>query len=376
MSAEVAGGTLTTRTQGHDLYITKTDATRWISRGCPVGETQRSWISIATAGKRYLFTEQELNAFIAQRKLKKKTGTQGAMRGIVYVPQQQCANLREQIGFTPREAARRAGVTVTEFRKALAGVNWRGSDRIPLVTVQVVIKRLQSRPGQTIEDAAKALGRDVAWVEDRINDGTVRLLRRRWDADRLYLSEPMMRRLRNAAANPELPKPLGKDWLRLGEAAMEAGVTAATIMKWASNAELERIHGRAGWRYPPERRSRPRARLLARYPLPSGHAATMTAGRDRILISRRSVSRAALKQQRRHRRRRSGQRGETFARAPSRAGVPFCRVILPSAPQCGAPARRSVLSGCGVWSRSRTSQASPRPAATCCESLSTHRISQ
>jgi hypothetical protein len=267
----IAGGTLNTRKQDHDVYITKTDATRWISRGCPVGETQRSWISIATARKRYLFTQQELNAFIAQGKLKKKTGTQGAMRGIVYVPQQQCASLREQIGFTPQEAARRTGVTVTEFRKALAGVNWRDSEGIPLVTVQAVIKRLQSRPGYTIEEAAKTLGRDVAWIEGRINDGTVRLLRRRWDADRLYLSEPMMRRLRDAAANPEQPSPLGKDWLRLSEAAMEAGVTAATIMKWASDAELERIHGRTGWRYP---RNAVRARARAYWQNIRFHRAT------------------------------------------------------------------------------------------------------
>jgi hypothetical protein len=246
----IANGTLNTRKQDDDLYITNTDATRWISRGCPVGETQRSWISLAAASKRYLFTKRELNTFIAQGKLKTKTGTDGAMRGIVYASQQQCANLREQIGFTVKEAARRASVTLPEFREALDGVNWRHTDKIPLVTVQAVIKRLKSRPGYTVEEAAQALGRDAAWVKDRINDGTVRLLRRRWDADRIYLSEPMIRRLRAAAAAPRPPEPLGKDWLRLGEAALEAGVTAATIEKWANNAELERIHGRSGWRYP------------------------------------------------------------------------------------------------------------------------------
>jgi hypothetical protein len=81
----------------------------------------------------------------------------------------------------------------------------------------------------------------------------------------------MMRRLRDAAANPEQPSPLGKDWLRLSEAAMEAGVTAATIMKWASDAELERIHGRTGWRYP---RNAVRARARAYWQNIRFHRAT------------------------------------------------------------------------------------------------------
>ncbi len=164
----IANGTLEARKQGGDAHITRTDATRWISRGCPVGDTQRSWISVATASKRYLFTERELKAFIAQRKLKARTGTQGAMRGVVYVSQQQCAKLREEIGFTERKAARRAQVTVSQLRNTLRGVNWRGTGAIPLVTVQAVIKRLQSRPGYAIDEAASALGRDAAWVEDRI----------------------------------------------------------------------------------------------------------------------------------------------------------------------------------------------------------------
>ena len=143
----VANGTVNVLQRRGESYISKTDATRWIGRGCPVGDRHRLWISIATASKRYLFTRRQLNSFIAGRKLKSKTGTQGAMRDTVYVSWQQCANLRETIGFTEQEAARRAGVTVSQFRTVLAGVNWRGTGAIPLVTVQAVIKRLQSRPG-------------------------------------------------------------------------------------------------------------------------------------------------------------------------------------------------------------------------------------
>lgn len=246
----IANGTVNALQQGGEPYTSKTDATGRISRGCSAGDGHRSWISIATASKRYLFTKRQLNAFIAQGKLKSKTGTQGAMRGIVYVSWQQCANLREKTGFSEQEAARRAGVTPSEFRTALAGVDWRGTGGIPLITVQAVIKRLQSRPGRTVEEAASTLGKDIAWVDARIKDGTVRLLGRSWDMDRLYLSEPMMRRLRDAAANPRARTSLASGLLRLSEAALEAGVTSTTVIKWANCGELERVQTLTGWHYP------------------------------------------------------------------------------------------------------------------------------
>lgn len=158
--------------------------------------------------------------------------------------------MRETIGFTEREAARRAGVPLPEFRAALAGVDWRDTGAIPLITVQAVIKRLQSRPGVTIKEAAQQLGKDVAWVEARIEGGTVRLLRRRWNGDQRYLSAPMMRHLRTATATWISVEPPDEDNLRLGAAAREAGVTTATIMNWARTGELERMKTRAGWLYP------------------------------------------------------------------------------------------------------------------------------
>lgn len=262
VSRAIANGTVNAVEQGGKAYITKTDATRWVSRGCPVGDSRRSWISVATATKRYLFSEREINSFIDKGKLKSKTGTDGAMRDMVYVSRQQCAALRARIGFTEREAARRGGVTVSEFRSALAGVNWRGAGAIPLMTVQAVIKRLQSSPGYTIEEAAQALRKDTAWVEARIADGTVRPLQQKWGRDQLYLSNPMMQRLREARARakPRASARPGEDDLRLGEAALEAGVTASTITHWANAGELERIHTRSGWRYPRDA-VRTRARL-------------------------------------------------------------------------------------------------------------------
>jgi hypothetical protein len=174
------------------------------------------------------------------------------MRGVVYVSWQQCAAIRETVGFTVDEAARRAGVTVADFRAALTGVDWRCTGAIPLATVQAVIKRLQSAPGYTIAEAAQALQREVGWVEERIADGTVRPLRRRWDRNQRYLSEPMMRRLRAAPSCTRAAALPGEDDLRLGEAALEAGVTTSAITHWADAGELARIATSSGWRYPRE----------------------------------------------------------------------------------------------------------------------------
>ena len=242
--------TLSAETRGRTAFITRTDATRWISRGSPAGDTQKSWISLETAQQRYLFTGRDLKAFIASGALKSKTGTHGAMRGIVYVSKAQCAKLREEIGFTEQEAARRAKITVPQLRQALPVVNWRGTGAIPLATVQAVIKRLQSNPGYTIAEAAKLIGQDADWVEDRIKDGTVRPLRTKHDHDRLYLSEPMIRRLRTRQSSRRATRPCrertGSGWVKPHS---RRGSPTATIIKWADAGELDRTHGTNGRRY-------------------------------------------------------------------------------------------------------------------------------
>src|SRR3546814_4577691 len=67
----------------------------------------------------YLFTVSELEDYIADKTLKSKTGTHGASRGTLYVSKHQCGQLRQRIGFTPEEAARRVGVTVERFEKQI-----------------------------------------------------------------------------------------------------------------------------------------------------------------------------------------------------------------------------------------------------------------
>ncbi|GLR66903.1 hypothetical protein GCM10010909_15830 [Acidocella aquatica] len=245
----IATGMLDATKHGRIEYVTKTDATRWITRKCPVGAREASWISLPTAEKLYLFSTRQLKQFIAAKKLKTRIGTAGAQRGILYVAKDQCSRLRQSIGFSEQEAARRIGVTVARLRELLNGVNWRKSSAIPLVTVQAVIKRRQSQPGYTFEQAAEILGKPVSWIEARQADGTIRVLQTKWDRSRIYLSEPMMTRLRQFAGPNDDAQLLSADWLRLSDAAFEAGVTTSTIIKWAETGALDRRQSKIGWRY-------------------------------------------------------------------------------------------------------------------------------
>lgn len=253
----IRNGRLRATRTGKALFISRTDATRWKHLRCASGESDRSWTALEVAARDYLFKRSELRRFIAEGKLLSKAGTHGAMRGVTYVSRHQCGQLREDIGFSEVEAARRVGVSVARFRTLLAGVNWRGAEGIPLFTVQAVIKRIQSREGFTIGAAAKEVGRPVAWVRERIKDGTVRVAVAKWDRRRLYLTRPMLERLKAAKHRPVEPERFTGRWLLPSDAAREAGVSVTTLMKWAADGELP-------WRDSPMGRRFARRSLRAR----------------------------------------------------------------------------------------------------------------
>jgi len=256
----IDNGMLETTLEGKKQYISLTDATRWKARKCPTGDSEKSWLALETACKQYLFTMRELRSYIRFGKLKSKVGTDGPQRGVEYVSRHQCGKLRQAIGFTEEQAARRAGVTVPRLRVLLEGLAWRKADGIPLTTVQAVIKRLESREGYTIEEAAEKVGESVQWVLECKRLGIIKVSQAKWDRRRTYISEPMLKRLQVHKKNPVRPERLGADWLRLSDAAHEAGVTAATIIKWASAKEMERRKSKNGWRYHREA-ARARARI-------------------------------------------------------------------------------------------------------------------
>lgn len=243
-------GQLQARQEGRARYVTRTDATRWKERGCPTGDRSTSWISFATAAKQHDFTPAELRELIAAGKLPTKVIDNGPCRGETFVGRHACAVLREQMGYSEAAAARKAGVSVARLRTLLEGVDWRGAGGIPLVTVQAVIKRLESREGYTIAEAAKALRTTEDWVEARIHDGTVRVSRAKWDRRRRYLSEPMLQRLREAKQSPTpVSEKLSADWMLLTAAAVLAGVSTTTMIRWGESNEVEMQQGSRGTCY-------------------------------------------------------------------------------------------------------------------------------
>lgn len=243
-------------------FVTRTDATRWRARRCPSGDGAKSWIALDTAARCYLFTMKELKALIAARRLRSKVGTDGSMRGKLYLLRQQCSEIRAREGFELPDAAARAGVSVARLRELLAGAQWRqDGDRVPLETLKTVIKRLQSTTGMSIAEAAAELGVEAAWVSERVEDGTIRLTRDKWGSQEPRVTPPMMQRLRGALRQPDGQRIDQSGWYGVGEASADAGVSAATLAKWAEAGEVERREFNGRWRYRRES-LRPRA---ARY---------------------------------------------------------------------------------------------------------------
>ena len=246
----IESGALAATKHGRTAYVTRTDATRWIARKCPSGEGERSWISLETAARVYSISEAEALQRIASGEFNSKVGQAGAARGIVYLQRQQCAQFREREGYTAQQAAARAGVSVERLKELLKGVKWRNADTdlIPLATLQAVIKRIHSRQGHTVSEAADLLGVPEAWVRDRIDQGVVKIKSASWD-DRLYVTQSMLTRLRSALAQPEKRSPSGAAWVRLSRAASIAGVSASTLMRWGDSSLVQRQPAASGMHY-------------------------------------------------------------------------------------------------------------------------------
>jgi hypothetical protein len=251
----LASGTLQGRKEGRETYVTRTNATRWIARSCPDGEGERSWIRAEAAQRQYLLTPEEIRQLVGAGQITSKVGMSGAAKGVLFLMRQQCVALWEKNGFSEEQAAARAKVSVEHLRELLKGVDWRGTaagaaggGRIPLVTVQAVIKRIESKHGYTIEEAAAQLGADAAWVQARVDDGTISIKRTKWD-ERLYVTRPMLERLRLALdQGPRVARPAA-EWVRLSRAAGIAGVSTTTIIRWGQDGVLRHQPAATGMHY-------------------------------------------------------------------------------------------------------------------------------
>ena len=100
---------------------------------------------------------------------------------------------------------------------------------------------MRSRNGHSIEEAAVRIGKTAQWVQGRIDDGTIRVSSVPWDKRVLYITDPMLKRLQAAASGDvghAKSEKLGPEWLTLNDAAMEAGVSMATLNEWGNKGEL------------------------------------------------------------------------------------------------------------------------------------------
>jgi hypothetical protein len=208
-----------------------------------------SWLAIPTACRLYGFTRAELQRHTGAGEVQTRTGTNGPQRGVLFVSRQQTAELRERLGFSEREAARRVGVSVARLRTLLRGLQWRQAPRIPLEVVRAAQQRHESYEGVTLAEAAAILGKSVDWIRAEIRAGTMRPLRTKWDRRRLYVSFPMFKRLCDAALRPRPRETWTSEWVYLSEAASVAGVSTTTIQRWRAECAVRVRRSLTGDRY-------------------------------------------------------------------------------------------------------------------------------
>jgi hypothetical protein len=232
-------GVLRATRRGGTYFVTRTDVTRWKARKCPTGANERSWLQLTTAMTYYKFTRAELLGHIKSGRLTTRVGTLGAARGVRYVLKQQLRELRETEGFAPEDAARRLGISVARLHTLAAAADWRATDRFTIDVITTIRKRLDSAAGVPITEAAKILGKSTAWVEREIANGTARVLRTPFNTARRYISEPMFKRLCEAALHPVSRQRWTSEWLLTSDAALLAGVSIGTLQKWAAVGEVK-----------------------------------------------------------------------------------------------------------------------------------------
>lgn len=244
----MANKMLVSEKHGGTVYVSQSNATIWISRGANA-EASTTWINLESAMGTYFFTREEVTRFIDLDQIESKVGMEGAQRGILYLCRQGCALLRDEMGFTEEQAAQRCGCSVETLRTVLRAMDWRFGTKITLTTLNAVTKRLKSgAPGMSLAEAAADLGVDLDWVQERIADGTVTVARAKF-GEGLYVTPPMFERLRIAATRPAAPERLSEEWLRLSRAAAIAGVSIATVIRWAEEGKVRRQESKTGWRY-------------------------------------------------------------------------------------------------------------------------------
>lgn len=250
VSRAIKGKLLEASDASGSLRAGKSDVARWIAAGCPSGDSMKSWMTVEHACNTYDFSPGEIAELMGSGDLPSKVCDAGPSRGQVLVLKRRCAVIRQTAGYTVERAAKKLGVSVAVMGSLLDGLQWRQREQIPLEVVQSAKKRLASSKGMELVDAAIHLGVPLKWIEQQIAHGVVKVVEDRTEPGRRVLTAVNVERLRQAAgSSQEQAQRLGPEWLRLSQAAEDAGVSTATLCAWGNAGEVNRRMVKNGWRY-------------------------------------------------------------------------------------------------------------------------------
>jgi len=242
-------GALQTINDGPKRRISDASAEACINQHSTLGAGADGWISLETAARQYHFTVSELEAHIAERTLRWRTSESRDKRELIQVRRGAVLKLRQRLGFSETHAAKLAKVTVAQLRAMLATVGERPPGAITIADLRLIIKKMRSRQGATLKEAAEELDRSVAWVKARLADGTATAIASPWAKGQLILTAANMSKLRAALVDTKGESAQGAEWLSGEKASLLAGVSKVTLGRWAEANLVMREYAGRGWRY-------------------------------------------------------------------------------------------------------------------------------
>ncbi len=246
---------LRARRHRNNIHLLPKDVMAWRKKGCPTSPKSRSFISVSTARKWYFFSDKELRRFIKRGLVSSFISKSPATWNQPMLAKVDLRLLREKEGFTIDMASKVVGVCREEVRRLMRECGYRVRKKnISIDAVYIMREKYRDRtyralPGVTLQEASERANASLAWVRARIADGTVKVLRDTQDRRRLYLTEPMMKRLLAYQRGYKRKYRHDGSWLTLDQACIEAGVTVGTFNDWYNAGEIATRQFRHGLRY-------------------------------------------------------------------------------------------------------------------------------
>ena len=296
----VRDGTVKQSGAGRPMRVTSASLQSWIRRGAATGGRANTWIALKTAKRLYGFTLAELRRHVASGEIEFRIGTAGPQAGLEMVHKRQCATLRERLGYTVSQAARRAGISTAKAITILNSTGWTPGGSVDPKVLAARTTGRANLANYSYAQAAKALRRPVSWIKVQIRTGVVRPIRDINDRRRICLTESMVRRLA-AARKPRrrVAPQLNSEWVPSGTACEIAGVSQGTLSKWCeeggiavrASAQQRRFHirsvkrrARRYWRGQVRGRAQPPGWLLDERPAIDDRRARRSSFESSVLV--------------------------------------------------------------------------------------------